>query len=294
MPDPWELDERSQALATEKIPSSNAGAPPQGLAGRVIAVVEAVVDAGAPVGPRGLARTAGIDRSAVGRILQQLRELGVLERLDDGYVPGPRLFAIGRMLAALDTLPNAARSVLHGLVSRFNETCYVCMRHGDSVVFLYEAQSTNPVRYVVEIGKPAPLHAGAAGRAILAGIPRQVAAEVLGKGPLPAITPNTIRDVRKLLDVAEADRRRGYSISIEERFPGGSAIAAPFYDHTAECRGSVVFTCPLQRLDRDRLDEFGEAVRDAANALSARLGFHADDLPATVSTSTRRRSPFPS
>lgn len=236
-------------------------------------VVEAVVDADGPVGPRGLSRKVGIDRSAVGRILQQLHELGVLDRVEGGYLPGPRLFALGRVLSALDTLPDAVRPILADLVDRFDETCYVCALHGDVAVFIHEIQSTKPLRFVVELGRPVPLHAGAAGRAILAGLDRAEAAALLGSGPLEEVTPATITDVDELLDLAEEDRRRGYTVSLEERVPGGGSVASPFFDQGGRCQGSLVFTTPLSRLDGARIEEIGEAVAGAAATLSRRLGF---------------------
>lgn len=243
-----------------------------GLTSRVVKVLEQVIEAAEPVGPRGLARRTGIDRSAVGRILQQLRDLGVLEQTPGGYLPGPRLFTMGRALAALDTLPNAAGPILQRLVDLFDETCYVCVLHRDAAVYLYEVQSSHPVRFVVELGKPVPLHAGAAGRAIVAGLTAEAAARLLGEGPLPALTANTVRDVAEVLELAEEDRARGYSVSIAERVEGGASVAAPFFDHTGGCRGSVVFTAPLTRLDRARIDEIGAAVSGAAERLSGRLG----------------------
>jgi len=178
---------------------------PSRLASRVVTVIEAVVDAGEPVGPRGLARMVGIDRSAVSRILQQLTALDVLERRPDGYVPGHRLFTLGRVLGALDTLPNAVQPILEDLVATFNETCYLCTLRGNSAVFLYEVQSSRPLRLVAELGKAVPIHAGAAGRAILAGLPVEEARALLGRGPLPAITANTVRSTRKLMEMAAED-----------------------------------------------------------------------------------------
>lgn len=242
------------------------------LASRIVRVVEGVVDAGGPVGPRGLARTLGMDRSTVGRILQQLEGLSVLDRVEDGYLPGPRLFTMGRVLAAIDTLPNVIGPVLGGLVEQFDETCYICAFGGDTAVFTHEIQSSKPLRLVVELGKPVPLHAGAAGRAILAGLDRDTAAELLGPGPLPQITPHTITDVDRLLALAEEDRRRGYTATVEERIPDSTAVAAPFFARGGVCQGSVVFTSPMTRLDRDRIPEIGRAVHAAAAKISARLG----------------------
>lgn len=246
--------------------------PPPGrtMLERAILIIEALVDEGGPVGPRALARTIDIDRSAVSRILLQLSELGVVERLEAGYQPGPRLFEIARLLGALDTLPAAAHAALVTLVKEFDETCYVCALHGDSAVFLYEEPSTKPLRYVADLGRAVPLHAGAAGRAILSGMSRADATRRLGRGPLPRLTTKTITDVKKILDMAETDAERGYTVSMGERVEGGVAVAAPYFDQSGTCIGSVVFTSPADRFsDPDRV---GAGVKTAAAALSARLG----------------------
>lgn len=252
------------------------GRVPRDITERVIVVIEAVVDAAEPVGPRGLARLSGIDRSTAGRILRRLGEMDVLERVTDGYRPGARLLTLSRVLAARDTLPEAIGPILGTLVDRFDETCYVCAFHGDVAVFTHEIQSSKPLRLVVELGRPVPLHAGAAGRAILAGLPPETAREVLGTEPLTRVMPDTVTDVDRLLEMAEEDRRRGWTVSREERIKGGAAIAAPFFDHRGRCHGSVVFTLPMSRLEEDHLPEIGQAVAKAAKALSERLGRAAD------------------
>jgi IclR family acetate operon transcriptional repressor len=243
---------------------------------RVIRVVEAVVDSAEPVGPRGLARKIGIDRSAVGRLLRQLGDLEVLERTAEGYVPGPRIFILGRILTALDTLPNAVRPILGRLVTEYDETCYVCTLHGDVAVFTHEIQSSKPLRFVVELGRPVPLHAGAAGRAILAGLPRREASELIGPGPYLPLAPGTMTTAEAVLDQAETDHRRGFAVSIEERVAGGASVASPFFDHTNRCQGSLVFTAPLTRFDPDGTTQVGKAIATAARELSQRIGYSGD------------------
>lgn len=246
------------------------------LTDRIINVIEAVVDAGKPVGPRGLARWIGVDRSAVGRILLLLSEIDVLERRSDGYVPGPRLFDLGRILSTLDTFPSTVRPLLGRLVTQFDETCYVCILHGHVAVFTHQIQSSKPLRFVADLGRPLPLYAGAAGRAILAGLPHEEAQAILGTALLPIHGPNTIRDPQSLLDQASSDRKRGYSVSREERNVGGAAVASPYFDHTNRCRGSVVFTAPLTRFDSASAEEIGRAVAAAARELSSLLGYSGD------------------
>ncbi|MPZ52078.1 MAG: hypothetical protein GEU79_04975 [Acidimicrobiia bacterium] len=138
-------------------------------------------------------------------------------------------------------------------------------------VFTHEIQSSKPLRFVIELGRPVPIHAGAAGRAILAGLPPEEAEELLGGEPLQVITPNTISDPGELLRLADEDRKRGFAVSIEERVPGGASAAAPFFDRGGRCVGSIVFTIPLARLEMDSIDQIGVAVSESAVKLTEQL-----------------------
>ena len=241
--------------------------------GRVFQVLEGIVAADESVGPRELARQIGVDRSSVGRILQRLADMGVLERYGGTYKPGPRLMTMSRSLAVRDSLSRPALSVLQRLTKRFDETTYVCLRQGPHGVFVYDVPTSNPVRYVLDLGRPFPLHIGASGRAILAGLPTGEAAEVIASLRLEPATGKTITDPVELLRVVEADRAVGYSVSISERLDGGSAVASPFYDASGTCLGAVVLTSPIARMDQGRVPEMGEAVEAAARALSIALGY---------------------
>ena len=235
-------------------------------------VVEGVVDSDEPVGPRGLGRKIHLDRSAVGRMLQHLAEIDVLHRGPDGYVPGPRLITLGRVLAARDRLPDAVEPILADLVARFDETCYACAFHGDVAVFTHEIQSSKPLRLVVELGRPVPLYAGAAGRAILSALSEDHVSEIVGTDPLPRLGRGTLGTLGEVLEAARLDRERGYSVSYEERVPGGAAVAAPFFGSAGTCQGSLVYTCPISRIEDADVAEIGQAVAAAATALSVRLG----------------------
>ncbi len=120
------------------------------------------------------------------------------------------------------------------------------------------------------------MHAGASGRAILAGLPRDEAAALLKSVDLAPLTDATIVDTEELLRTAARDRTIGYTVSRGERVEGGLAIAAPFYDGTGTCQGSVVFTSPLSRHEEVNTATIGEAVAVAARTLSARLGATVD------------------
>ena len=188
------------------------------------------------------------------------------------YHVGPRLFALGSAIVARDSLSRAARPILENLVRRFNETCYLATRHLDTFTFSAKVECTRPIRYIIELGSTAHLHAGAAGRAILLGMPEDEARAILQTTELEQLTDRTLTDVERLLQLAAEDQTRGWSFSHGERREGATAVAAPFFDAEGDCRGSIVFTRPAMR-HTDDLPVVGDAVVKAATELSQRLGW---------------------
>ena len=250
-------------------------APTTGASARVIALLEAVAAADSSIGVRELARVTGIDKSAVSRLLAQLQRLDVVEQaqgLQGRYTVGRRLFTISGMVAARDSLLVAARPILRAIVDEVDETCYLSTLERDGYVFRDKADCNKPIRYFLEMGRAMPLNAGAGGRAVLAGMGPEQAAATVARVPLERLTDMTVTDPDLLLRMAEADRGRGWSVSIGERLVGGSAIAAPYFDADGTCRGALVLAIPSERLEQDRIPHLGAAVSRAARELSARLG----------------------
>lgn len=245
-------------------------------AARVLKLLQALAAYEHGVGVRELARDIGIDKSAVSRLFDQLSELGLAEQDPTSAVfrAGPGLFALAATLHARDTLWQAAEPILRNLANRFNETCYLATREHDEIVFREKIDCTHTVRYVIDPGDRAKLHAGAGGRAILLALPPTEVDQFLHRSGLPSITTKTITDPDELRHQINQDRRRGYSMSMGERVTTGCAVAAPYYRGDGTCQGSLVFTCPAERFDVRRAPEIADAVIHASQHLSQRLGHH--------------------
>lgn len=249
--------------------------PRYGTAAKVVRLLELLGASPEGIGVREVSRETGLDKSAVSRLLDGLSQLAVAKREPSGrYRAGPRLFALGATIHARDTLWQAAEPVLRSLVARFNETCYLAVREGSDVVFREKVDCDRYLRYVVDAGERVPLHAGAGGRAVLAGIPPADVESLLAEMSLPRLTASTITDPAELRRQVSEDRRRGYSVSSGERVPEGSAVAAPFQLPDGSCGGAVVLTCPTIRFDIRRVPEIAGAVVAASRSLSSRIGYN--------------------
>jgi DNA-binding IclR family transcriptional regulator len=86
------------------------------------------------------------------------------------------------------------------------------------------------------------------------------------------VTPGTITDAGALRERRATDREAGYAVSRGERVAGGAAVAAPFVDGTGRVRGSLVVTCPRDRLPAGRERTIGGALSAMTRRLSWRLG----------------------
>ena len=130
----------------------------------------------------------------------------------------------------------------------------------------------------MEMAKPFALVGGAAGTAILSGMPEEESDAILS-GELPAYTPNSITDPDEYRAQLRADRELGYTYSPGRWVRGGAGIAAPYYDASGRVAGAIAISCPADRLDDLPVREVGVAVAEAGRGLSRRLGH--DDTTGT-------------
>lgn len=218
---------------------------------------------------RQAAQRSGISRSAVQRTFAKLAAMGVAKATPDGsYAAGPVLYELATQLISGSTMLEFADRIMRDLVARVEET--VCLTHlvptEERLIFLHAVQCRKPVQYVVPVGSTAHLYAGAAGKAVLAWLPRTT----LERLEMSAITPSTPTDREALAAELDAIRERGYAISMGERFPEAVGIASPVFSDVGIV-GSMSITVPRSRFDQDQLPHLSEQIRSASGELSALL-----------------------
>ncbi len=248
------------------------------LSAKIITLLELVAAAERGISVRQVARDTGYDRSAVSRLLTQLRDLGVL-RLDNDtglYVIGSRLATLGEQLHSRNLMWTVAEPVLREVVDEVDETCYLIAREGDFVRFGERIDCHRPIRYLIEAGTTSPLHVGAAGRAVLLGMTSNEVADYVARVDFTPFTRTTVSGRDELEEQIHADRLRGFTVSDGERVEGGRGIAAPVFGADGRCVGSVLLTWPSSRFRDDRIAEHGRLAMTAAREISRRLGYTAD------------------
>jgi DNA-binding IclR family transcriptional regulator len=83
----------------------------------------------------------------------------------------------------------------------------------------------------------------------------------------------------------ETIRRRGYHMSMGERDPEVSSVAAPVFGLNWRLLGSMCISGPTARLSKSKLQVHAKTVMNAANQLSYALaGSASQETPKVIST----------
>jgi IclR family acetate operon transcriptional repressor len=238
-----------------------------GTTGRVIAVLGLLAEANdSAVSVRAASESTGISRSAMHRILSRLAEEGIAEALSDGrYVAGSLAYDWASRLLSRSSLLDGAHRAMTQLVQRFDESVYFTrfLPAELSVSFVHVVECQQAIRYVVPIGTKSPLHAGAAGKAVLAWLPEST----LERLTLTQFTGRTVTERDRLTQDLAVARRQGYTVSQGERILEAVGIAAPVLT-SGRPVGSLSITVPVTRFHESDAPVYGEAVSEAAERLS--------------------------
>ncbi len=214
-----------------------------------------------PWGVRELAEDLGLSRSTVHRTLHALTERDLAtQTVNATYVCGPRLRVLADRLHRSHPMLRQAGPLAEELARACDATILLSLYdpvRTEGFVAL-SAIPDGPVRYRLDPGAVIPLHAGAAGRAMLA----ELGPDVLARLDLVAHTPDTVTDPAELERLLHQAREDGVTISIGQHVALAAGVAAPF--HAAGLLGAISATRPRHETRHADLERFAPLVRETA------------------------------
>ncbi|MEU1704336.1 IclR family transcriptional regulator [Streptomyces sp. NPDC005706] len=240
----------------------------------------------------------GIPVGSLHRLLATLAEEDFVTRstLNRRYFLGP----IARQLTEQSQHQSALLVSPHRAVvaaaEASGETVFLTELIGDRPVCVALAEGRHPLRLFVRIGQEMPLHAAAAGRALLAYWPETKVRGLLDRRPLTAFTEETPTTVDAVLDHLALVRARGYDVCDDELDRGVWAVASPIFTSTGAVAASVTLAAAGSRMhDPSDRETAVRTVLAAARDMSDELGFSApwletDGAPAAAPPADRRAS----
>lgn len=237
-------------------------------------LLEALGNAGRPLGLSELARTVDADNANVYRLLTVLRARGYVNRNEESKTYSLSAGVVqlaGALLRNMDVVTEA-RPLMRDLVKLTGESVHLAHRTITGGVYLARERLARRVTVETEIGSPVVVHATSTGKALYCCDPAEAVAAVLDREGMEAFTPNTITDSAELLADLAATARRGFALDNEELSVGVRCIASPVVDISGRVRATIGLSGPASRLDDERLRKHAALVCAAAKELSERLG----------------------
>jgi IclR family KDG regulon transcriptional repressor len=229
-----------------------------------------------------IAELVASDKSQVSRTLKILAEYGLVDR-----DPATRAYRLGWSLFTLaaqagDTqLLAAAEPVVKELGRTLGERTHLSVLQGTEVLTLLSESPEHAVQAAGWVGRLVPAYCSSSGQALLLDHTSEQLRDLFRGVRFVRLGPNTPRSLTELSRRIEQARTRGYATVDEEFEPGLVAAAAPVRDFRGRIVAALNVSGPKFRLG-DRLEEAGVELADAAETLSARLGWTPLREPSTA------------
>ncbi|MGE0800050.1 MAG: IclR family transcriptional regulator [Lautropia sp.] len=199
-----------------------------GALARGLAVLDALSAAERPLYLGELSALTRLTPSTLHRLVQSLVQARRIVRMPNGQLSlSPKSLVPLSLHHPLHTMRRDASEVLSVLQKTYGPTAAIIVFVGFERFALEIKPGDDSFVGLLDIHLESFLHASSSGKILLSALPREEADGVLGEGPYPAFTANTITDPgrfrRELEDVATS----GYAINMNEACEGLSAVGAP-------------------------------------------------------------------
>lgn len=217
-----------------------------------------------------LARELDRSKSGVYKHVQTLTRGGYLVKDDGKYDVALPLWALGA--GARDRFPvEAGRTAVDSLAASIDNVVSLVLYEGGTAVSAYQQRPPGTERSSLGVGDAYPLHATAAGKAILAYLPEEEREARLADPDWPALTEQTVTDPETIAERLAEIREHRTAFERGEYEPSVRGVAAPILDG-GDPVGAIAVAgtedeLPTARLENDLPGIVVSASRSVESAL---------------------------
>jgi IclR family KDG regulon transcriptional repressor len=218
----------------------------------------------------------GLSKGTVSRLMRTLESAGFLKKNEATrkFVLTGKFVKLSRISLSHTKLKTAAAPYLKELSKKTNELILIHIVVGDRRYCLDWIESSHPIRHVIEKDHVyAPLHAGSAGKLLMAYLPDSRFEEILKKYGLPRYTDKTITDPVKFKQEIEKIRKLGMATSSGEIVSSALSVSVPVRNWGGEVIASLSLSWLAIGDPPHDVSSYPDLVKDAALRLSHDLGY---------------------
>ena len=219
-----------------------------------------------------LSKELSTAKSTLRNMLVPLVGDGFLIQRGGYYQLGPASCALAGKILSAWTNADILRYYLRKLAHGTNESVAIARldMNRAAAFFTESLESTHSVRYVIQPGRTAPLHASASGKALLAFAPDFFLEEFLASKAFSPVTALSITKPSELKRELSQIRAEGLAMSLGESVEDGAALAAPVTSPSGRVDIAMVIAGPRARIE-PKLEFLKSELLAAARAASGQF-----------------------
>jgi DNA-binding IclR family transcriptional regulator len=232
------------------------------------------------IGVTDTANKLRLSKSTVSRLLSTLQQGNLVIQVPpyQKYRLGPKILDLASIFLSNFEWRMIAVPHLKDLRDKADETVTVFIVQGNERVCIEKFDSSHELRPVLSLGGRYPLHAGAAGKLLLAYLSPEMRKKILDQTGLPRFTLRTITTLKGIEYELAKIRRDGYAVSLAERALHISSVTAPIRDFAGEVIAALNLSGPTVRFAPEKIKEYIRWVIVTADKISREIGFKANKL----------------
>lgn len=242
---------------------------------RAIGLLDILARSDHPIGLKDISEAVEVPTSTARRLLVSLMSHGFVNQNEKTrlYTPGLRLIELAyEILGSLD-LRTQAEATLDYLNMETSLTVHLGIFDCGDVVYLDKREAKDVVRMHSAVGKRAPVHCSALGKALVAFKDEAELRRIVGEKGLPRYTKTTITTWDDFIKDLKLVRELGYSRDNAEHQDMVHCIGAPIRDHTGVVVASISLTGTVYSHEIHLLDRFASLLMQQAIEISKKLGY---------------------
>ncbi|MGC2618543.1 MAG: IclR family transcriptional regulator [Acidobacteriaceae bacterium] len=255
---------------------------------RAVAVLDLLGESEGPLGLAEVCERMELHKSTAHRALMVLERTGLIERTPENrFRLGLKLYELGSRAVEQIDLRARVQPWFRKLSAQVGETVHLGVMQRTSIVYLDKVEPSNRrVWLASRVGASNPVHCTAMGKAILAFMPAEAAADIIARIRFTRFTPRTLLTPEALQRSLDRVRRRGYAIDDEEVECGVRCVGAPILNESGRPVAAVSVSGPSSRITQQSVPGIAEHLLRCCREISASLGTRERRRPAPSSPFT--------
>lgn len=241
-----------------------------GTVGKALSVLDEVAAYGRPVRFGELLDSSPFPKATLYRFLQTLTAEGMLTYEPDRqtYSPGIRLVRLAHAAWAQASLAPIARPHLDRLSENTGQTVHLAQIDAAQVLYVDKRNAREPLPMYSQAGKVGPAYCTGVGKAMLAFLPEEELAPIIGQQSFHRFTDHTLDDAYALYEELGEIRTRGYAFDREEHEPGIICVAAPILTDSGRVLGALSVTSSTAQMNLAELEGIAPHIIETSQQIA--------------------------